>query len=230
VNRLLRDPDGSVMVEITIVLPLLLLVALGTIDVTYLLYDWALANKAAFAGARAAIVADPVASGIADVNSLSWTGSPGDLCFNSSNGTTNGNCPSISTVCTPGASSGGTCSDGSTFDNAAFCRIFTGDSTCPAVPLAGSMKKIFPRLQRQNVQISYKSNGLGFVGRPSGVPMTVTVSVNCMTHDFYFLTGLMRYFTPDNAWGFQDCAGDAASGPTIPRFATTLPSEDMATD
>jgi hypothetical protein len=216
------------MVEITIVLPLLLLVVLGTIDVTYLLYDWALASKAAFAGARSAIVANPVAGGITN---LTWnTTLMGESCFDAGTGTTNGNCPSIDTTCTPDASSGGACSDGSTFDNAAFCRIFTGDSTCPTVPLAGSMKKIFPRLQRQNVQISYKSNGLGFVGRPDGLPMNVTVSVNCMTHDFYFLTGLMRYFTPDNAWGFQDCAGDAASGPTIPRFATTLPSEDMATD
>ena len=37
---------------------------LGTIDVVYMLYEWALANKAAYVGARTAMVSDPVANGI----------------------------------------------------------------------------------------------------------------------------------------------------------------------
>ena len=42
-NRLLRDCLGASLVEFTVVFPVLILVALGTVDVTYMLFDWALA-------------------------------------------------------------------------------------------------------------------------------------------------------------------------------------------
>lgn len=32
------------------------------------------------------------------------------------------------------------------------------------------MRAIYPQLGRQNVQIAYKTTGLGFVGRPAGCP------------------------------------------------------------
>jgi Flp pilus assembly protein TadG len=41
-----------------------MLVTLGTVDVTYMLYEWALANKATYVGARAAVVSNPVAQNI----------------------------------------------------------------------------------------------------------------------------------------------------------------------
>src|SRR5450759_1901379 len=100
VARLLRDVGGSVLVETTIVIPMFFLLVLGTIDVTYMFYEWALANKAAYVGARAAVVSDPVATKITE---LSYTESQlqliGQPCFD--NAGNNVNCPSVPPiVCT----------------------------------------------------------------------------------------------------------------------------------
>jgi len=63
-RKLLRDITGSILVEYTIVFPVFILLVLGTVDVAYMLSDWALANKAAYVGARTAVVADAVANGL----------------------------------------------------------------------------------------------------------------------------------------------------------------------
>jgi hypothetical protein len=81
------------------------------------------------------------------------------------------------------------------------------------------MKTIFPRRQATNVTISYQLNGSGYVGRPGGLPINVTVSVQNVTHQFYFVIGIMSFF-----------GGKFASTPVIPAFATTLTSEEMATN
>src|SRR5262245_7290514 len=97
VNRLRRDINGSSLVEFTLVFPVLILVALGTIDVTLMLFEWAMANKAVYRGARVAVVSSPVATGITNP-----TYDPlllGESCFNSGTGIANGNCPSASSIC-----------------------------------------------------------------------------------------------------------------------------------
>src|SRR5262249_29409710 len=202
--------------------PVLWLVALGTVDFTSLLFDWSMANKATFTGARTAVVSDPVASGLRDVNyTNTQIAQLGNWCFDT--GGNNINCPTPSAVCTPNSSSGGSCTGGYAFDDTAFGRIF------------GQMQTWFPRLQRQNVQILYNGNGLGFVGQPNGLPMNVTVSIECMTHKFYFIKALMGWiFTaPSNytnpVGGAPACPATTA-GPRISRFAATLTSEDMTTN
>ena len=224
-NRLWRNIQGSSLVEFTLVFPVLILVALGTVDATFMLFDWTQANKAVYAGARLAIVSDPVATGITN---LAYTDAQrvliGQACFDTATGTANGNCPSASTVCTP-AATGGSCTNGFAFADAAFTNA--GDATKP-VGIFDVMKQVFPRLQRQNVQIKYQTNGLGFSGRPpelGGLPMNVTVSIRCMTFQFYFLAGLMNWTFP----ALQNCPA-APAGPSMPQFATTLPSEDMVTN
>jgi hypothetical protein len=190
-----------------------MLVAFGTVDVTYMLFEWDMANKAAVIGARTAVVSNPIAGGIMNV---AYTGQLGQSCFNTSN------CPVIANVvCTP-AASGGSCTGGYTFDDNAFTTILT------------KMREAFPsvagnpnqRLQRQNVLISYLPNDLGFVGRPGGLPMDVRVGIRCMTHQLYFLGALMSWVFPALPAG---CPA-APAGWTIPTFATTLPSESLSTN
>src|SRR5262245_3828499 len=97
--------------------------------------DLSLANKAAYIGARQAVIAAPVATGITDLNyNATLLGQP---CFDST-GTATGNCPTVNTTCTPNGSSGGNCTGGETFDNAAFTTIFN------------PMNRLFAGLQRQN--------------------------------------------------------------------------------
>jgi Flp pilus assembly protein TadG len=224
VARFWRDIAGSVLVEYSIVFPVFLLVTLGTVDATYMLADWAMANKAVYLGARTAIVTSPVATGITSTNQGTTAGA---WCFNFTDGTPTGNCPSSTSVCT-GSATGGSCTNGYTFDNSAFTCIYDpADPACtaPAATLRPGMKQIFPALRRSNVQISYQTTGDGYALHAGGLPMTVTVSINCMTHSFYFLNALMHWvFSPP-----AGCTG-TASGPRIPAFATALTSEDMDTN
>ena len=224
-NKFLQDSEGGALVEFTLVFPIFLLAALGTVDFSYMLSDWSMANKAAFIGARAAIVSDPVANGITNLTYSTAGSALGDLCFDPATGaaSASSSCPSVSTVCTP-AASGGTCTNGYPWNESAL----TNEN---GTGILDGMQRIFPRLRRQDVQISYQTNGLGFVGRPGGLPMDVTVSirpsanpsVSCMTHQPYFINALMK-------WTFTAPAGCPAgtrAGLPIPAFATTLTSEDM---
>ena len=221
VFKLLRDIRGNALVESTIVIPILLLLVLGTIDVTYMFYEWALANKAAYLGARTAIVSNPVATGI---TTFTYTSTAGQYCFNQTTlqPDPTADCPFVPNWvnCTGASGSGGSCDNGYTFTDAAPYHPFT--------TIFSRMQAIFPRLQRQNVTVSYQTNGLGFVGDTatpglmSGLPMNVKVSINCMTHQFYFLSALMK-------WVFPTPVGcpNAPKQPSIPTFASTLQSEDM---
>src|SRR5262245_42335634 len=136
VNRLARDCQGSSLVEATLVFPMLILVALGTVDFTYMLYEWNLANKATYRGARIAIVANPVASGI--TNPTYNAADIGQDCFNRNTGASSGLCPTVNVTCTSNTAS---CPG---HDNAAFTFILQ------------NMQQIFPRLQAGHVSIHYE--------------------------------------------------------------------------
>jgi Flp pilus assembly protein TadG len=232
-HKLLRDIRGSVLVETTIVIPMFLLLVLGTIDVTYMFFDWTLANKAAYMGARTAVVSNPVAPNIVN---LTYTPlNIGQPCFGSTD------CPSVPTTGSIDCTSVSPCSNGGGYSAAAFNTILA------------AMQKVFPQLTAKNVQISYQTNGSGFVGQTYygnsaqfSLPMNVTVQIQCMTHQFYFLSGLMRAFyalmnnvsPPNNYWVFStptDAQGNLCSpaptpGPNIPAVATTMQSESLFTD
>lgn len=217
--RLLRDNSGSVLVPYTLVFPLFLVATLGTVDMAFMLYEWALANKAAYVGARRAVVSNPVAEAITNPpytqSQLQQLGLPcSDVATGQRNVLSDGQpvCPALASVCTP-TRTGGNCTNGFRWDETAFATIF------------GAMQNVFPRLERENVLISYQTNNQGFVGQPGGLPMNVTVSILCMTHELYFIDALL-------GWTFSPPSGCPATlqGPSIPSFASTLQSEDMATN
>lgn len=204
-GKLLRDISGSVLVETTIAFPLLIFVVLGTVDVAYMLSEWALASKAAYIGARTAVVADAVASGI--TNPTFSTTLTGQLCFNPSTGASTSNCPTITATDCTGAASNGSCTNSYSWYNTPFTTY-----------IFPKMQAIFPRLRRQNVTVSYSPGTytLGFVGQPGGLPLNVTVTITGMTHQFYFIGPIMKFF-----------GGLFPNIAAIPPFATTLPSEAM---
>lgn len=207
-NKLRRDCAGSSLVEFTLIFPILILVALGTIDVGFLLFDWAQANKAAYVGAHRAIVLDPVAT---DIRNITYPAGAiaGQPCYVPATGALDtNNCPSVQSTCTPAAGGGGSCTNSYVFNDTAtgFQNIFN------------SMQAIFPRLRRENVRISYAITGLGFVSRPGGLPMNVTVTITGMTHQLFFIGPIMNFF-----------GGGFGMTPPIPPFATTLVSESMIT-
>src|SRR5258708_33850304 len=60
----LCDQQGSVLVEVTIMLSVTLVLVLGAIDFLLLFYQWNAAAKAVQIGARLAAIAAPVSSGL----------------------------------------------------------------------------------------------------------------------------------------------------------------------
>src|SRR5262245_48370610 len=129
VNKLLRDCVGSSLVEFTLVFPIFILVALGTVDVCFLLFDFDQAHKATYAGAHRAIVTDPVDSSLKTITfpDLTKTEQP---CFNATTGLLDTTlCPLVQKTCT------GDGLDCANFDSDAFQNIFT------------AMQAVFPRLE-----------------------------------------------------------------------------------
>jgi TadE-like protein len=222
VNRFWQDSEGGALVEFSVIFPMFLLAAFGTVDFSYMLFDWSMANKATFVGARRAVVLDPVASGITTPTyNSTQKGNIGQWCFDPATGAIDSNhCPTENSTCTPAASNG-SCTSGYGWNEIAFTNPTATNEWQKGI--LDKMQAAFPRLQRQNVQISYQTNNLGFAGRPGGLPMNVTVSIRCMTHQFYFINALM-------GWIFAaptGCPAGTPAGPSIPAFATTLTSEDM---
>ncbi|HKH20870.1 MAG TPA: TadE family protein [Gammaproteobacteria bacterium] len=221
-SKLLRDSDGSSLVEFTLVFPVLMLVALGTVDFVFYTLDMGQANKAAYRGARSAIVSTPVATGI---NDPTYTPANNGLPCSDDAGNPTGSCPAIPTVVCTGrdvsAGGGGTCTGGYAFNDVAFSQLTEPRGIYP------KMKEIFPRLERSNVEITYRQTGLGFSGRPGGLPLSVTVSYRCLTSKFFFIGGLAGLVYPGPPAG---CPAGTPTGPQLAAFATSLPSEDLRSD
>lgn len=233
-NRILKDTSGTALLEFILVFPLVMLVVLGSVDASLLMLDMAQVNKATLAGARTAVISDPV------IGSTTWSydalAVPGDACYNDANGTVTGKCQTaINMRCTAtaGGPSGATAGECCTVSGSA-CASATAWSSAGLASFNAifrSMTRAYPEgsLDARQVQIGYKTTGLGYVKQPGGQPLNVTVSVRCMSHRFFFLNGLM-------SWVFSelpsDCPSDlrtkaGSSGPIMPATSTTLPGEDL---
>jgi len=233
-RRFCADASGAAMVEMTIVLPVLLVLLLGFVDFGYAFYEWNAADKAVQVGARLARVSDPVASGLmseagtpsvtTDVGAAVPAGTYDYLC--SEDGTTG----TVTCTCQLG-----TCQD-LTADKAAFNLIFCGDrvndpqhpqscagpvTSCDFTfknPGRPGMCDIFPNLKAGEVQVEYAATGLGYWTRPgpsstlTGPVPTISLSIVNHHFQFFFLGGLLRL---------------ANSTITMPSMLSTVTGEDL---
>nr|WP_263492906.1 TadE/TadG family type IV pilus assembly protein [Mesorhizobium sp. CA16] len=190
------------MVEMTIVSTLLFTLVLGFVDFGYALYQWNAATKAVQIGARLASISDPIAPEIATAGPTATPGAPviaGSFAYV---------CNGATSTCT---CTGAYCVNG-VWTPANFNRIYAGDDgICGAV--AGSrpgMCDFFPLLQPANVVVSYTATGLGYQTRATGAVPTITVSLQNVTFQFFFLQGLM---------GFGNI--------TMPSMLSTVTGEDL---
>ena len=197
--RFARDQDGSVLVETTVLIPILLVFVLGAVDFSLAFYQWSLATKAAQVGARIAVVSDPVASGLNNISTgvLSSTVAAGDPM------------PAFQVTCDGAAASCtctvGTCPGMGTFSWAAMNNIVCGRDNTSATECNYStqcsatsyyfrgMCDIYPRITAANVIIRYTQTGLGFAGRSGGPIPTIAVSLQNLPFQFFFLNGLMGF-------------------------------------
>src|SRR5215467_3940692 len=204
----LRDQQGSVLVEVTIMLSITLVLVLGTIDFLLLFYQWNAAAKAVQIGARIAAVSDPVASGLNGLSQAVVSASvpPGAAMPNFVV-----TCDGRTATCT--CNGVNACRGG--YDRAAMNTIVfgRGSSSCSDAKSADlvGMCDIFPRITPANVKIVYTQTGLGYAGRP-GAPMpTITLSIRNLPFRFYFLGGLI---------GFRNLH--------IPESTTSITAEDLS--
>ncbi|MER9584890.1 TadE/TadG family type IV pilus assembly protein [Mesorhizobium sp. M0276] len=203
--RFRKEEDGATMVEAAISMTLLLILTLGFVDFGYAWYQWNAATKAVEIGARMASISTPIASEIAAAGIATIPGDPipvGNYDY-TCNGATN-TCSCVGTGCVAIV----------TVPN--FSKIFRGDATgigtCP--PLASGQRPgmchFFPMLQLANVVVRYAATGLGYQTRPGGPVPTITVSLQGVTFQFFFLGGLL---------GFGNI--------TMPSMMSTVTGEDL---
>ncbi len=210
--KIIRDETGSVLVEATIVLTILLVFVMGSIDFLLFFYDWNAATKAVQIGARIASVSNPVVTGLEflPASLITRISPPG-----SSMPTFNIVCDGAEEKCT----CEGTCPTGvMSFDAAAMGTIVYGRGSTECGDATSSywlgMCDVFGRITPANVRIEYRQpsapQGLGYVGRPGGPVPTIKVSLVHVPMRLLFLKDLLGNFPGISATvtaeDFSSCA------------------------
>ncbi len=200
-RTLARDRNGSVLVEATILIPIIFVFVLGSVDFLFAFFQWNVANKAVQVGARLAAVSDPVSSDLSAMTGLVSGVTPGQPM------------PAFTRTCSASDPKGeiGTCTGGM-YSPAAMQRIVFGQAGATACGNAGTaMCNLYSPITAANVTIVYTQTGLGYAGRPGGPVPTITVSVRSLRFQFFFLSGLM---------GFADMS--------MPAMTTTITGEGLS--
>jgi len=167
-DRFFRDERG-LAAEFVLVLPLLLLLLLGTIDVGLYAYTINQAEKATQIGARWAAVTDPLAT---EIRTTSYSGATvgstqlgqGDRVPAAALGLLT--CNSTSCTCTTGPC------PGTTFNGAAFTNLAT------------RMKEILPSIKDTNIVVEYRGSGLGYAGDPNGPDIAPLITVRLTGYSY----------------------------------------------
>lgn len=197
-TRLRHCELGASAAEFALVLPLMIMLLFGMIDIGRFLWIVNMAEKATQVGARFAIVTDPVSPGLVEADFASGTLPAGELIPASELG---------ELACT---SAGCTCSGACPVSNLAV-------DSAAFNAIVARMQTIHPGVAAANVRITYRGSGFGFAGGPSGgggVPETMEISPLVTVS----LTGLQ--FTPMTVLRLGSF--------NLPQFSTTLPAEDAS--
>jgi Flp pilus assembly protein TadG len=183
-----HDETGAVFVEFAIMIPVVVMIVCGSIDFLYAFYQLNAAAKAVELGARIASVSDPVAAGL---NNL-----PNAAVLNGA--VPEGPLPPFTVTCgDERCSCSGTCTGmtDNPFDSAAMNRIVYGRNATSCGNFAADhtigMCNLLPSITPADVVIVYTQTALGYAGRPGGPVPTITVSLQNMRFQFFFLTPLL---------------------------------------
>jgi hypothetical protein len=198
---LAKDCSGATAAEFALVLPLLLVLLFGIIDGGRLLWDVNRAEKATQAGVRFAVVANPLAGGLATADYLGVGGlTQGDIIPASDLGIVNCN---QSECCTQAVACTAPFPPVGTFDTNVFNAIYA------------RMHALDPTIQKQNVIVSYAGSGLGFAGDPNGPQISPIVTVKLTGLTFQPITSfaLATVNLPDfrSALTAEDLSGTASN-------------------
>ena len=206
----IRDQNGAVLVEVTVVMTIMFVFILGSIEFLFALFQWNSATKAVQIGARIAAVSDPVAAGL---NNLSRTIVSAQVPPGSVMPPFAITCNGATESCT--CNTVGACPGVGGYDAAAMRTIVygRGSSSCSDATsfYDTGMCDIFSRITPANVVIAYTQTGLGYADRPGGPVPTITIAIQGLPFQFFFLGGLR---------GFKDIP--------IPALTTSMTAEDLS--
>lgn len=203
-RRFWRDQSGISFLEGIIVLPLVLLVIAVMVELGFAVFQWNQTVKALQLGARLAIVSDP----LVDTGGSQWAAL-------TNYGTTPAGEPvpdtNVSASCGAGMSE--TCVSDE------LNRLIYGvandgsiDSNCaPGEGLMPGMCDFNIKLRPSHVWVTYQRSGLGYVGRPLGPVLTVTIGTSGLGLDLPLLGALI-----------------GLDGIAIPAHPVSVTSEDLS--
>ncbi len=190
---------GAAAVELAIVFPLLLMFTFGIIEFGLVLHQMNMAEKATQLGVRKAVTWDPVAPELATYTASGLGPGPGQPL------------PAglqLEIVCDNAGCTGTGAIPAPTFSSAAFTE------------LVDAMARIYPAIGPEDVVVTYRNIGLGFVGRPGGaVVPSVTVDLRNLTYDFILLDVAVLIVS----FGTID-----VNDIIYPSFSATLTGEDLS--
>ena len=197
---LLVDRRASSAAEFAMVLPLLLILLLGVIDVGRLMWTWNRAEKATQMGVRYAVATDMVPNGLAAYSFVVSGGlTQGDAIPQSAFGGASClvNAGAVSCSC----KSGGNCPSPLVSNSANALTAFNN--------IVNRMQLFMPEIASGNVTVDYDYSGLGYAGDPNGSDVSPLVRVSLKQLTFRPL--LFRFF---------------AGTITLPSFSAALTMED----
>ncbi|WP_212523408.1 TadE/TadG family type IV pilus assembly protein [Actibacterium sp. MT2.3-13A] len=188
-----RNETGATLVEGLLVFPILLIVFSALIEFGFAVFQWNQAVKAVQLGARLAAVSDPLATDMTPLTA-DYSGNEGR--------------ETPSTPVTVSCGAGTTPCDGARLNR----LVYGSDGVCD-----GSFGTSMPGMcdfneyiRPANIRVSYQRSGLGYIGRPWGPVVTITLELDGLHFNLPFMGALL---------GVNEM--------TIPAHPVTVTSEDL---
>lgn len=205
-RRLCADRRAAGAAEFAMVLPLFLVLLLGTIDVGRLMWTWNRAEKATQMAVRFAVVTDMVPAGL---NSLDFA----------TNGTV------IQGERIPASAFGGAdCVSNNSAGTSITCTAISpttsaqlGTANATAFQnIVARLRLVYPQATAANVKVSYTWSGHGYAGNPEGADVAPLVTVSLRTLNFRplflaLLGGSVPLPSFSAALTLEDGAGNASN-------------------
>ena len=207
------NESGASMLEFAVLLPLLLVVSLGLVDLGLVMFASTSVDRATQYGARYVATNAPMANGIDKAISASSGAISGTSCIPV--GGVSACTLNPSYTCSYSSTTTGTCtgSDGTSL---------TIDSTRFNALVSAMQTQLDARtLDKRQVIVTYTPLQQGYVGRPK-TPMNVKLTLRCVKQELFFIDDLLGWALPTTG-----CTGLPNPGGFSLNYSSTLPSEDL---
>ncbi|WP_265528360.1 TadE/TadG family type IV pilus assembly protein [Sphingomicrobium marinum] len=202
IRRILLDARGASAAEFALVLPLLMILTLGTIDAGRYFWELSRAKKATQYGVRIAAVTDPVEGAIATESYIGKANGSGIL--------RQGDIIPAALVPTVTCTHDGTNPSCTGWTGTDASSVDTGADN-PFEQIYDRMEVMFPGIAIENVVIRYEGSGVGYAGDPHGPDAVPLITVELQNQQFRPITAFLLASLNLPSVGSSLTAEDAAT-------------------